>query len=230
MGKKWKTPIRCPECSSTAVRRREVVHKSGTSIYSGRSSTRGLSFALTGNSRPRGWFGGGSNSGKRQSIRAEEAEPMPFWPAIVIPILIFLFRGENGLYGLWSWLGFAFSGLWFLGAVADFFAYQDQWLCSKCGAAFIPASAETEKESVTESLDAKEITEVIQNNSTTEESGKDCSICGKRYPYSEYQYGNRENRSYCQQCNAEERAAYSQGGTEAARRYREDMRSKWKTA
>ena len=57
--------------------------------------------------------------------------------------------------------------------------------------------------------------------------GKMCSICGKWFLYSEFEYGNRENRSYCKKCNSEERAAYSQGGTEAAREYREERRSKW---
>ena len=95
MSAKWKTPIRCPDCGSTAVRRREVVHKSGTSNYSGTSSTSGLSVGLTGKARPRVWFGGGSHSGVRQSIRANEAQPLPYWPAIVVPVLMFLFRGEG---------------------------------------------------------------------------------------------------------------------------------------
>jgi hypothetical protein len=57
--------------------------------------------------------------------------------------------------------------------------------------------------------------------------GKTCSICGKWFNCSEFEYGNRNNRSYCKKCNKEERAAYAQGGTEAAREYREEMRSKW---
>lgn len=61
-------------------------------------------------------------------------------------------------------------------------------------------------------------------------NGKKCSICGIWHNHSEYAYGNRENRSYCRQCNKEEKAAYSQGGVETARMYREKMRSKWKKA
>lgn len=44
----------------------------------------------------------------------------------------------------------------------------------------------------------------------------------------EFCYGNRENRSYCKTCDKAEKAAYSKGGTEAARAFREGQRSQWK--
>jgi hypothetical protein len=59
-------------------------------------------------------------------------------------------------------------------------------------------------------------------------SGKTCSICGKWFNDSEFSYGGRDNRSYCKQCNKEEKLAYTRGGKEEAHRYREDMRNKWK--
>jgi hypothetical protein len=59
-------------------------------------------------------------------------------------------------------------------------------------------------------------------------SNKACSICGVTYHASEFSYGNRTNRSYCKACNKGERAAYSHGGPEAARIYREEKRSSWK--
>lgn len=59
-------------------------------------------------------------------------------------------------------------------------------------------------------------------------SQKACSICGVSFPQSEFTYGNRENRSYCQSCSKAERAAHAQGGVEAARKYREEMRAKWR--
>jgi hypothetical protein len=62
----------------------------------------------------------------------------------------------------------------------------------------------------------------------TEPSRKACSICGKSFPLSEFSYGNREGRSYCMACSKAEKAAYAQGGVEAARQFREDMRAKWK--
>lgn len=61
-------------------------------------------------------------------------------------------------------------------------------------------------------------------------NGKVCSICGKWHRLEEYTYGNRPNRSYCKKCNKEEREAYRRGGTSAAREYRENERSKWKSA
>ena len=57
-------------------------------------------------------------------------------------------------------------------------------------------------------------------------ASKACSICGKSFPLAEFTYGNRENRSYCRQCDRAEKQAYSQGGAEAARAYREVMRAK----
>jgi hypothetical protein len=58
---------------------------------------------------------------------------------------------------------------------------------------------------------------------------KRCSICGKQYPISEFSYGQRDNRSYCQKCDREEKKAYRKGGCKAARQYRERKRAEWKT-
>ena len=57
---------------------------------------------------------------------------------------------------------------------------------------------------------------------------KSCSICGTSYPASAFSYGNRDDRSYCKECDKAEKSAYSKGGAEAARRFREQMRAKWK--
>ena len=73
----------CPECGSASVRKRRVVHKSGTSFGSGGGRGSGLSFGLTDPSRPHASLGGGGWSGKRQSLQAQEAAPAPFWPAVV---------------------------------------------------------------------------------------------------------------------------------------------------
>jgi len=61
-------------------------------------------------------------------------------------------------------------------------------------------------------------------------NGKACLICGKWHRLEEYTYGNRANRSYCKKCNKEEQAAYRKGGASAAREYRENKRSRWKSA
>lgn len=57
---------------------------------------------------------------------------------------------------------------------------------------------------------------------------KSCSICGVSFPLAEFSYGNREGRSYCKSCNKAEKKAYAQGGVEAARKFREEMRGKWR--
>lgn len=61
----------------------------------------------------------------------------------------------------------------------------------------------------------------------TNPSGKTCSICGEWKSAEEFEYGNRVDRSYCKKCNREERAAYTRGGREAAKEYREKQRDKW---
>lgn len=57
---------------------------------------------------------------------------------------------------------------------------------------------------------------------------KACSICGVSFGIPEFNYRNRPNRSYCQQCDQEEMAARARGGVEAARKYREEKRRTWK--
>lgn len=57
---------------------------------------------------------------------------------------------------------------------------------------------------------------------------KRCSICGKSFALTEFAYGGRERRSYCRACDKEEKAAYAEGGVEAARRFREFQRDQWK--
>ena len=56
---------------------------------------------------------------------------------------------------------------------------------------------------------------------------KGCSICGRSFPLDEFSYGQRANRSYCKACNRSEKSAYARGGMEAARQFREAMRSSW---
>ena len=57
---------------------------------------------------------------------------------------------------------------------------------------------------------------------------KTCSICGVSFPDLEFTYGGRENRSYCRSCSKLEKQAYARGGVEAAREFREGMRSRWR--
>ena len=61
----------------------------------------------------------------------------------------------------------------------------------------------------------------------TDSSQKACSICGTSYPTAEFSYGNKDNRSYCRACDKAEKSAYSAGGAEGARQFRDEQRAKW---
>lgn len=228
MSSKWKTPIRCPECGSSSVRKREVVHKSGTSIYSGGSHGSGLSFGLSGRKGTRAWFGSGSHYGSRQSIFAREAAPLSVFAPIFIGVLILGVIIDGGYQQIWYWIGLIFCLWWLWAAIKDIPRYQNEWICGKCGTSFMPELIVSGKDAIQteqKNLDNLQVMDSPNNEAST---GKTCSICGKWFANSEFIYGNRENRSYCQRCNQEEKKAYSHGGAEAARKFREDMRSKWK--
>lgn len=223
--------IHCPACGSASVRTREIVYKSGTSYGSGKGRGGGFSSRLTSPFRPRAFLGGGGWSGKRQSLQAQEAAPTPFWPAVLA--LFLLVAMPN--WGFWAWVGFFFSAAWSIGAAVDRWAFHREWLCSKCGETF-SVVRETVVETDTRpgpgpaSEPEPPPGEVVTLEATAKRhltGGKTCSICGEWSPYEEFQYGNRENRSYCQQCNREERAAYAEGGREGARQYRDAMRATW---
>lgn len=224
--------IRCPECGSAAVRKRKVVYKSGTSYGSGRGRGGGLSFGLSSPSDPRAFLGGGGWSGKRQSLQAQEEAPMPFWPAVVGLMILYTMPE----WGSWAWAAFVLAVIWLITAAMDRWMFHTEWICSRCGETLTPeVVTETYLESVPDPGPAPEpeppAGEVVTLEPTARThltGGKTCSICGEWFPHAEFNYGNRENRSYCQTCNREERAAYAKGGREGARQYREEKRAKWK--
>lgn len=119
--------FRCPCCGSSSIRSRMAVHKSGTSVYSGKSAKWGLGI---GKNSYRGWFGTVKYSGIRQNLLAKEATPMPFFPS---PILIILLL----LAGFGQWI-FALLIIWFLMAISNQKKYESEWLCNKCGQIFTP--------------------------------------------------------------------------------------------
>lgn len=120
--------FRCPCCDSSSIRSRMAVHKSGTSVYSGKSAKWGL--WIDGKNNYRGWFGIGRHSGIRQNLLAKEAAPMPVFPP---PILIILLL----LAGFGQWI-FVLIIVWFLLAFSSHKQYESEWLCNKCGQIFTP--------------------------------------------------------------------------------------------
>ncbi len=126
--------IKCPNCNSTAVRSREAVYKAGTANYSGRSSSSGLSFGLTRKRNPRLWFGGSSHSGTRQSLKAQDAAPLPVFSVVIIIPILYLFGSDTG--GI---LGLIVSFFWIVYASKhNTENYEKEWVCSKCGYFFDP--------------------------------------------------------------------------------------------
>ena len=63
---------------------------------------------------------------------------------------------------------------------------------------------------------------------------KQCSICGKSFPQSHFDYGGKVSNSYCRDCNREDRRIRSSNGGsgESARaavaRWRSEMQARWK--
>lgn len=56
-----------------------------------------------------------------------------------------------------------------------------------------------------------------------------CSICGESKSLDAFSYGNRDNRSYCFNCNKIDQRIYSSEGLDAVHAWRDEMRRKWKT-
>lgn len=58
---------------------------------------------------------------------------------------------------------------------------------------------------------------------------KQCSICGNEKALKNFEYGNRENRSYCKDCNNAEMRIRNRDGKEGAAKWRAEMRKSWRT-
>lgn len=181
---KWKTPIRCSECGTTAVRLRDLVYKTGTSTYSGKSSTIGISVGLTKKHRPRVWLGRGSQSGRRHTLRARDARPLSLLPptimGIIIIIIFILPTMQNASVGTSGFLifGLVFSGVWFMVALFDRSRYKKEWMCNKCGALFIPGISEVVEDNHSTTNPPEDESNMETLEKTTDQGGKACSICG----------------------------------------------------
>lgn len=216
----------CPNCGSNQTQSREMIHKIGTSVGSGSGIYRGVSFGRR--SGIVAGIGASTHSNTRQSLLARESAPASIFAPLFLVVLAFIFGSKE--------LGFMVIFCWALIAFVINKGYKKEWLCKKCGAKFIPYLIKT-------APDAPAIIEVnntvVKNEASTPEiiqskkihiksaDGKSCSICGGWFQKAEFSYGNKDNRSYCQQCNKEEKMAYTQGGVEAARKYKKEKRESW---
>lgn len=202
-----------------------MVYKTGTSTSRSSGSFAGIGFG-----RRRGtsfWFGKSWRSGRHQTLLAQDAEPLSMLAPFPLIIFAFLVGGEM--------LGFFLIAGWLLLAIGVSWNYEDEWICKKCGTKFIPSSpAPKLTTSVAMTINQPASSADVLTSTTAKDAGhgdtghgKSCSICGQWFPSTEFDYGNRENRSYCQGCDKEERRAYAQGGVEAARAHKSEKRATW---
>ncbi|MEN7972594.1 MAG: hypothetical protein ABFR47_02045 [Verrucomicrobiota bacterium] len=131
---KSKTPLpsKCPRCGSGAIKRRDMLHKSGSSTHSGERSFGGISIGLSGKARPRIFAGGSSGHGRRATLRAQEAAPVSYKPAIKA-LLAF---GILSIATPWFLLGVLWGVILLFVAIDDRRAYTQEWWCNKCGGKF----------------------------------------------------------------------------------------------
>ena len=117
---------RCPACNSTAVRKREMIVKTGSyNRYGG-------SIGLNKYPSPR-IFG---SRGKNDWVG--ELAPMSyFWPILLAVILVGLFEDKGMTIGYWATA--LFNVAWFFAAYGDSDAFKKEWACSKCGNVWDPS-------------------------------------------------------------------------------------------
>lgn len=124
--------LTCPNCSSKTIRSRRAVYEGGTSNYSGRHSSSGMSFGFGKNFRPRLYFGGGRHSGVRRSVIAQKAAPVPMWLGVPV-FLIILFASSSFAISTVIALAWATFSLFI-----NEQSFEKEWICSKCGVVFDP--------------------------------------------------------------------------------------------
>ena len=122
---------RCPNCNSTAVRKREMIVKAGTydrvggsTGFSSKSSTR--VFASTGRNR---WV--------------QELAPMSYgWP-IVLAFFLYAYAASPEIsVGIGFYLLVVFNVLWFMAVQGSKEGFRKEWACSKCGEVWDPTESE----------------------------------------------------------------------------------------
>ena len=122
---------RCPQCNSTAVRKREMIVKAstydrvgGSTGFFNRSPTR--VFASTGRNR---W--------------AQELAPMSYgWPIVLAIFLYGHVASPETSVGIGFYLLVVFNVLWFMTVHSDHKGFREEWACSKCGEVWNPSESE----------------------------------------------------------------------------------------
>jgi hypothetical protein len=118
--------LRCPECNSTAVRKREMIVKAGTYIRVGGST------GLSSKSSTRVFASWGRNNW------VDELTPMSYvWPIVLAVFLVALFREYSTSFGYWATV--LFNVMWLMVVHSDHKGFREEWACSKCGEVWNPS-------------------------------------------------------------------------------------------
>lgn len=116
---------RCPKCNSTAVRKREMIVKSGTHYRVGGST------GLSSKSSTRVFVSRGRNNW------VEELTPMSYLlPMVLAVFLVALFREYSASFGYWAVV--FFNVMWLMAVHSDHEGFREEWACSKCGEVWNP--------------------------------------------------------------------------------------------
>lgn len=122
---------RCPNCNSTAVRKREIIVKAGTYERAGGS------ISLSGKLSPRIFVSRGRNNW------VEELKPMSYgWPVLLALFLYGHVASPEISAGIGFYLLVVFNALWFIGVQGSKAGFKKEWACSKCGEVWDPAESE----------------------------------------------------------------------------------------
>lgn len=123
--------LRCPNCNSTAVRKREMIVKSGTYDRAGGS------IGLSSRPSPRVFVSRGRNNW------VEELTPMSyFWPILLAIFLYGHAVSPETSVGIGFYSLVFFNVLWFMAVRGSKDGFKKEWACSKCGEVWNPAALE----------------------------------------------------------------------------------------
>ena len=120
---------RCPKCNSTAVRKREMIVKTGTYDK----------------------FGGSTGFSSKSSVRVfvsrgrnnwvDELKPMSYlWPSLLALYLWGSFSAPEVSFSFGYWVAALFNLLWFIAVHSDHDSFRKEWACSKCGEVWDPTA------------------------------------------------------------------------------------------
>ena len=122
---------RCPNCNSTAVRKREMIVKAGTYDRVGGST------GFSSKSSMRVFVSRGRNHW------VDELKPMSYgWPILLAILLYGHAASTETSVGIGFYLLVVFNALWFIAAHGSKEGFRKEWACSKCGEVWDPTESE----------------------------------------------------------------------------------------